>query len=111
MDILFLVAISSGAEVNNLHAIFARGFGVGSQLDLIVNTHDVRKQTEPSQGVDCGLCGFCLLFPVHVGHERNVDECKVIRSNTELELPHRLNERRRLNVTNSSTQLEHAVNT
>ena len=75
-----------------------------------MKTHDVGEQPETSQSVDCGLCGFRFLFPMHIGHERNVDECKVIRSNAELELPHGLDERCRFNVTNSSAQLKNVVN-
>ena len=46
---------------------------------------------------------------MHFGYERNVDKCKIICSNAELELSHRLDERCRFDVTDGSTKLEHTV--
>jgi hypothetical protein len=42
---------------------------------------------------------------VHVRHERDVDERKVLVTNTELELPHRLYKGRGLDITNRSAEL------
>lgn len=56
--------------------------------------------------MDSCLRGLRFLFPVHIGHEGNVDERKVLRPNTELELPHRLNEGRGFDVANSSAELK-----
>ena len=93
MEILFLVAVSSGAEVSNLQAIFTRSQGDHFAAKFNWGPHDIREQTKPSQCVDCRLCGLCLLFSVHIWHERNMDERKVLRSNTELELSHSLDKR------------------
>ena len=60
--------------------------------------------------MDGRLCGLSFLFPVHIRHERNVDERKVLRSNTELELSHRLDEGCGFNVTDSSTELKRTIN-
>ena len=76
-----------------------------------MGTHEVGKQAEPSKSVDGRLCGLSFLFSVHVGNEGNVYECKVLRSNAELELSHRLDEGCGFNVTNSSTELKQPMNT
>jgi len=83
---------------------------IASRVGGIEDTHEVGKQAQPSESVDGRLRRFGFLFPMHVGHEGNVDECKVLRSNTELELSHRLDERCGFNVTNGSTELKQTIN-
>ena len=83
---------------------------IATRIGWTENTHDVRKQTEPSESMDGRLCGFRFLLPVHLGHEGDVDERKVFWASTELELSHRLDEGRRLNITNSSTELQKTMN-
>ena len=75
----------------------------------IGKTHNVRKQAKSSQSMDGRLCGFRFLFSVHLGHEGNVDKCKVLRSNTELELSHCLDEGCRFDITDGSTELKQAI--
>ena len=100
------MASASGAEVSNLQAIFASSWRVALRIGWIWNTHKVRKQAKPSKSMNGRLRGFCFLFPMHIRHKGNVDECEILRSNAELELPHCLNERCRFDVTNSSSELE-----
>jgi hypothetical protein len=42
---------------------------------------------------------------MHVRHKRHVDERKILVADTELELPHSLNEGRGLDVANGSAKL------
>jgi hypothetical protein len=42
---------------------------------------------------------------MHVRHKRDVDECKILVADTELELSHSLNKGRRLDVANGSAKL------
>ena len=55
--------------------------------------------------MDGGLCGVWLLLAMHVGDQGDMDESKVLVSDTELELSHCFYEWRRFNVTDSTTQL------
>ena len=55
-------------------------------------TYQIREETKSTESVDGGLRWFCLLFTVHIGNQRHVDKCKVLVTDTELELPHGLDE-------------------
>jgi hypothetical protein len=68
-------------------------------------SNQVRQQSEAAQGVHGRLRRFCLLLSMHIWHERNMYECEVFMSNTELELPHCLYERRGLDIANRSAKL------
>ena len=59
--------------------------------------------------MDGRLRWFRFLFSVHFGYEGNVDERKVLRSNTELELSHCLDNGCRFDVTDGSTELKQAI--
>ena len=52
-----------------------------------------------------GLGGLRLLLTVHVGHERDVDECKVVVADAELELTHGFDEGGGFDVTNCAAEL------
>ena len=107
MDILDFVAGSRGFLTINLQAIlilirFMRG------KETPRGTYEVRKQTQATQGVNGGLCRFCLLLSVHIWDERHVNQSKVFVSNTELELPHCLDERGGLDITHGASELQRA---
>ena len=46
-----------------------------------------------------------LLFPVHVGNQRDVDESKVLIADAELELPHSFDKWCRFDIAHSTTEL------
>lgn len=68
-------------------------------------THEVGHQTKSAQVADAGLSGLGLELAVDRGNERHVEERKVVLADAELELPHRLDERRRLDVTDRAAEL------
>ena len=68
-------------------------------------TDQVRQKAEPAQGVHSCLGRLCFLLSVHVRNERDVDERKVLVTDAELELPHRLDEGCRLDIANRSAKL------
>lgn len=49
---------------------------------------------------------FRFLLSMHIGDERDMNKCKVIISNSKLELAHGLDERRGLDVTYGASELE-----
>ena len=51
------------------------------------------------------LRGLCLLLAMHIGNKGYMDEGEVLVPDAELELSHRFDERRGLNVTDSPTEL------
>lgn len=69
-------------------------------------THDIREQAKPARDTDGRLGGLRLLLAVHVGDERDVDLREVLVANAELELAHRLDERRALDVAHCATELQ-----
>ena len=71
----------------------------------LVETDQVRQQAEPAEGVHGCLCRLCLLLSVHIRHERDVYERKVLVTNAELELPHCLYKGRGLDIANRSAEL------
>lgn len=68
-------------------------------------SYQVRREAETAQVADAGLSWLSLQLAVDGGHERNVDESKVLRSNAELELTQSLDERCRFDVSDGSTEL------
>jgi hypothetical protein len=71
----------------------------------LVETDQVRQQAEPAEGVHGCLCRLCLLLSMHIRHERDVYERKVLVTNAELELPHCLYKGRGLDIANRSAEL------
>ena len=59
-----------------------------------------------SEVSDGRLGGLGLLLSSNDRDQGHVEDGKVLVSDSELELSHRLNERSRLNVSNSSTELQ-----
>ena len=68
------------------------------------------KETEATNNADSSLSGFRLLLAMHVWHKRNMNLRKVVPSNAPLELAQSFDERRGLNITNSSAELRTNVN-
>ena len=62
-------------------------------VSMMSRAYQIGEETKSTEGVDGGLRWFCLLFTVHIGDQRHVDKCKVLVTNTGLELPHGLDER------------------
>lgn len=56
--------------------------------------------------MDGRLSRFCLLFTVHVGYERDMNECEVFVADSELELAHSFDERGGFDVTDSTPKLQ-----
>lgn len=56
--------------------------------------------------MDGRLSRFCLLFAVHVGDERDMNECEVFVADSELELTHGFDEWGGFNVTDSTPKLK-----
>jgi hypothetical protein len=71
-------------------------------------THHVRHKTEAAQVADGRLRRLRLLLAAHDGHERDVDEGKVLLSDAELKLAHGLDEGRALNVAHRAAELDDA---
>lgn len=67
--------------------------------------YQVGEESQTANITDSGLSRLRLLLAVHIDDERNVDERKVVWSDAELELTHRLDEWRRLDVTDCSSEL------
>ena len=61
-------------------------------VSMMSRAYQIGEETKSTEGVDGGLRWFCLLFTVHIGNQRHVDKCKVLVTDTELELPHGLDE-------------------
>jgi hypothetical protein len=74
-------------------------------FELPCGTYDVRKKTETAKSVHGSLGRPGLLLAVQVGHQRDVDACKVGVPNPELELAHRFDKRSRLDVTYGPAEL------
>jgi hypothetical protein len=68
-------------------------------------TDQVGQQAEAAQSVHGRLRRLCFLLAVHVRDERDVDERKVLVADAELELSHRLYERRGLDIADRSAEL------
>lgn len=68
-------------------------------------TYEIRKQTQTSQITDTGLCRLCLLLSSNHGNERDVNDSKILVADTELELSQSLDERSRLDVSDSTSEL------
>lgn len=68
-------------------------------------TYKIRHETESTEITDAGLRRLGLEFAVDRRHQRDVEESKVVLADAELELPHRLDERSRLDVSDGTTEL------
>jgi hypothetical protein len=71
----------------------------------MANTHQIGKKTQSAQITNTGLSWLSLLLSSNNGDKGNVDESKVVVTDPKLELTHGLNERRRLDITDGTTQL------
>lgn len=71
----------------------------------LVHTDQVGEETKAAECMDGRLSRLGFLLAVHVGDERHVDEREVFVSDTELELAHSFDERRRLDVSNGTSEL------
>ncbi len=71
-------------------------------------THQIRQQTQAPQVPDTRLSRLGLLLAADDRDERDIDQCKVLMADAELELAHRLDERRALDVADSSAELDDA---
>lgn len=68
-------------------------------------TNKVGGKSESAKVTDAGLGGLGLELAVNGGHQTDVDQRKVVDAHTELELAHGLDEGRRLDVSDGSTEL------
>ena len=75
-----------------------------------VETDQVRQKAEPAQGVHSCLRRLCFLLSMHIRNERDVDERKILVADAELELPHRLDKGRGLDIANCSAKLSDRLN-
>lgn len=91
-----------GAHVGNLlnGAVFQR--------QLAATGDQVRIQTRATNIANSPLSGLGLLLVVDDGHVRHVNLSKVALASPTLELADGVNERRTLNISNSTTQLDDA---
>lgn len=72
-------------------------------------TDQVSNETQPSQSVDGRLCRFGFLLAVHVWDQGYVNQREILVSYTELELTHRFDKGRRLDVSDRSSELCDAI--
>lgn len=68
--------------------------------------HQVGDETEATEVANGRLGRLGLELAVDRGDERDVEEGKVVLADAELELPHRFDEGRRLDVANSAAELQ-----
>ncbi len=71
-------------------------------------THQIRQQTQTPQIPHPRLSWFGLLFPSDNRDQTDVNESEVLMSNSELKLPHRFDERCRLDVADGTPELDDA---
>lgn len=69
-------------------------------------THQIRSQTGRADITDGLLCRLCLLFATNNGNQGNVNLEEVLLSGAAAELAHSFNKRRRLDISNSASQLD-----
>lgn len=97
------------ASAGNLHKQERRSVTPDSDArvtQVVGGTYEIREETEASEVSDGRLSGLRLLLATDDGDQGDVEDGKVLVSDSELELSHRLDERGRLNVSNGSTKLQ-----
>jgi len=67
--------------------------------------YQIREKTQSSQITDTGLSGLGLLFSTNDRDEGDVNQGKVLVTNSELELTHGLDEWRGFDITDSTAEL------
>jgi hypothetical protein len=89
-----MVAVKRGCSQR--HAIWSAGSS---------DTHEIGQQTQPAQIPHTRLRRLGLLLAADNGNERDIDERKVFVPDAKLKLAQRLDERSRLDVADSATEL------
>lgn len=80
-----------------------------TRLKKVKLTNQIGEESKSTKSMDGRLGGLRLLFTMHIGDQRDVDQSKVLVSDTELKLAHRLHEGRGFNVTNRTTKLSRTL--